>query len=131
MSKLKLKEGIPNTWQVADGGRTLIIASIDDEKLEGVYSCWAENKLGGVGLHARVELKGDVDETLALALGIGLGTVVLVILACAIVGVKYYHKKWRQTKAKLSPKVRFTQVARLPECYLPWMLSIKCSTNLD
>ena len=57
--------------------------------------------------NASVELKGDVDTTLALALGIGL-TVVLVILACAIVGVKYYHKKWRQTKAKLSPKVRFS-----------------------
>ena len=48
-------------------------------------------------------LKDTSDTTLALALGIGL-TVVLVILACAIVGVKYYHKKWRQTKAKISPK---------------------------
>ena len=49
-------------------------------------------------------LKDSGDTTLALALGIGL-TVVLIILAGAIVGVKYYHKKWRQTKAKLSPKV--------------------------
>ena len=51
-------------------------------------------------------LKDAGDTTLALALGIGL-TVVLFILAGAIVGVKYYHKKWRQTKAKLSPKVSF------------------------
>ena len=53
-----------------------------------------------------VMLKDAGDTTLALALGIGL-TVVLIILAGAIVGVKYYHKKWRQTKAKLSPKVSF------------------------
>ena len=51
-------------------------------------------------------MKDTGDTTLALALGIGL-TVVLVILAGAILGVKYYHKKWRQTKAKLSPKVSF------------------------
>ena len=91
-------------WQISDGGKTLTIVNVDDEMLGGVYSCSAVNKLGEVGLHATVMLKDAGDTTLALALGIGL-TVVLVILAGAIVGVKYYHKKWRQTKAKLSPKV--------------------------
>ena len=44
-------------WHISDGGRTLTIVNLEDERLEGVYSCSAENKLGEVGLHATGTVK--------------------------------------------------------------------------
>ena len=46
------RPGFARHWQISDGGKTLTIVNVDDEMLQGVYACSAENKLGEVGLHA-------------------------------------------------------------------------------
>ena len=43
---------IARHWQISDAGKTLTILNVNDELLNGVYSCSARNKLGEVGLHA-------------------------------------------------------------------------------